>query len=122
MPLVWPILVVGDIKLPCKELSSYLTRPFTTILEKKDFENLNKVCLTIFQKWSKNIKILKSIKLLQSGVPTRDLFEWGKFYPKKVIQKKLSTNKWGKKCYPEVLSKNFFIQNVGDLFYYTLYD
>ena len=29
----------------------------------------------------------------------------GKSYPKKVIQKKLSTNKWCKKYYPEELSK-----------------
>ena len=36
------------------------------------------------------------------------------------IQKKLSTNKSGKKIYPEVLSENFFIQNLRDLFYVTL--
>ena len=46
----------------------------------------------------------------------------GVVYPKKVIQKKLSTNKWRKKYYPEVLSKNFFIQNIPDLFYLTLYN
>ena len=46
---------------------------------------------------------------------------YGKFYPKKVIQKKLSTNKSSKKYYPEVLSKNCFIQYVRDLFYITLY-
>ena len=37
------------------------------------------------------------------------------------IQKKLSTNKSCKKYYPEVLSKNVFVQNVGDLFHITLY-
>ena len=31
----------------------------------------------------------------------------GKFYPKKVIQKKLSKNKSRKKFYPEVLSKMY---------------
>ena len=36
---------------------------------------------------------------------------WGIFYPKKVIQKKLSANKSRKKIYPEVLS-NFFIQII----------
>ena len=46
--------------------------------------------------------------------------ERGKFYPKKVIQKKLSKNKSRKNFYPEVLSKNVFIQNVRDLFYVTL--
>ena len=49
------------------------------------------------------------------------LGRYSKFYPIKIIQKKLSTNKWRKKYYPEVLSKNFFIQNVRDLFYVTLY-
>ena len=49
-----------------------------------------------------------------------DKKRYGKFYPKKVIRKKLSTNKWRKKFYPEVLSKNFFIQKVRDLFYFTL--
>ena len=44
----------------------------------------------------------------------------GKFYPKKVIQKKLSKNKSRKKFYLEVLSKNISIQNVCDLFYVTL--
>ena len=44
-----------------------------------------------------------------------------KFYQKKVIQKKLSTNKSREKFYPEVLSTNFFIQNVPDLFDITLY-
>ena len=43
--------------------------------------------------------------------------EWGKFYPKKVIQKKLSTNKWGKKYYPEELSKNIFIQINATLYH-----
>ena len=46
---------------------------------------------------------------------------YSKFYPIKIIQKKLSTNKWRKKYYPEVLSKKCFIQNVRDLFYVTLY-
>ena len=36
------------------------------------------------------------------------------------IQKKLSKNKSRKNFYPEVLSKNVFIQNVRDLFYVTL--
>ena len=45
---------------------------------------------------------------------------YGKFYPKKVFQKKLSTNKSSEKFYPEVLSKIFFIQNVHNLFYITL--
>ena len=30
---------------------------------------------------------------------------YSKFYPKKIIQKKLSTNKWCKKYYPKVLSE-----------------
>ena len=46
--------------------------------------------------------------------------QYSKFYPKKVIRKKLSTKKSGKKFYPEVLSDNFFIQNLRDLFYVTL--
>ena len=33
--------------------------------------------------------------------------ERGKFYPKKVFQKKLSKNKSRKKFYPEVLSKMY---------------
>ena len=58
--------------------------------------------------------------------PTQDLWNidflrYSKFYPKKVIQKKLSTNKSREKFYPEVLSTNFFIQNVPDLFDITLY-
>ena len=43
-----------------------------------------------------------------------------KFYPKKVIQKKLSTNMSCEKFYQEAVSKIFFIQNVLDLFYVTL--
>ena len=46
--------------------------------------------------------------------------EWGKFYPKKIYPKKLSKNKSLKKFYPVVLSKICFLQNVRDLFYFTL--
>ena len=37
------------------------------------------------------------------------------------IQKKLSKNKSRKNFYPEVLTKNVFIQNVRDLFYIIIY-
>ena len=39
------------------------------------------------------------------NIKKKGVFESGKFYPKKVIQKKLSTKKSQKKIYPEVLSK-----------------
>ena len=45
---------------------------------------------------------------------------WVNFIQKKVTPKKLSTNKWRKKSYHEVLSKKIFIQKVRDLFYFTL--
>ena len=54
-----------------------------------------------------------------------DKMGWGKFYPKKsypnLMVKVIHTNKSHKNFYPEVLSKNFLIQNVRDLFYNTLY-
>ena len=46
----------------------------------------------------------------------------GKFYPKRFIQKVLSTNKSREKIYPEELSKTFLIQNPRDLFYMTFYN
>ena len=51
--------------------------------------------------------------------------EWGKFYPKKVIQiwrLKLSTQISHVKIFiQKFYPKNFFIQNLCDLFYVTLY-
>ena len=37
---------------------------------------------------------------------------YSKFYPKRIIQKELSQNKSCEKYYPEVLSKNNFIQRL----------
>ena len=41
--------------------------------------------------------------------------EWGKFYLKKFIKKKLSTNKWCKKLYKRII-QNCFIQINATLY------
>ena len=82
--------------------SSHIWRKFFTKV-------LKKVLYTFIFFFTKFTNIIFII-LLGVGVAWKN--EWGKFYPKRVIQKKLSTNKWRKKYYPEELSKFFFQINA----------